>query len=416
MQEFSLKTEVFFGENALDHLLDKDSKCAFIVADPFTVKSGLIKNVTDRLDATDVPYLIYDDVVPDPPMDKVIVGVQKCLAIRPDCIMAVGGGSAIDFTEALIMFAHRAGPTFGPPFVAIPTTSGTGSEVTEVAVITDPEKKTKYPLVSEELIADVAILDAELVKTVPKKITADTGMDIIPHAIEAFVSTGNSEFSDALAERAIKLCCRYLCRSYLNANDMEARGKIHVASCMAGMAFANAFLGINHSLAHKLGAFHHLPHGIANALVLTDVMKYNSAEVPTKMGTFSQYDHPHTLARYAEIADCLNLGGNTDEEKLENLIKAINDLNAKVGIKETIKDYGIDEKDFLDRLDDMVEQAFDDQCTGANPRYPLMSEIKQMYLNAYYGKHFVEPEMPDQDLSNVKPDAIKTIYRKGKKA
>ena len=377
MQEFSLKTEVFFGENALDHLLDKDSKCAFIVADPFTVSSGLIKLVTDRLDATDVPYLIYDDVVPDPPMDKVIVGVQKCLGLRPDCIMAVGGGSAIDFTKAVKMFAHRADPTFDPPFVAIPTTSGTGSEVTEVAVITDPEKKTKYPLVSEELIADVAILDAELVKTVPKKITADTGMDIITHAIEAYVSTGTSEFSDALAERAIKLCCRYLCRSYLNPNDIEARGKIHVASCMAGMAFNEAGLGLNHGMAHQLGARFHIPHGRANAMLLPCIISYNSDI--TNM-TIPHDNLPACVKKYCEIAASLGIVNFNEVSTVRSFMNYIKILTREMDMPCCIKDVGgISKEDYFAAIDEMADAALKDATTKTNPRVPAKEDVVAIY-------------------------------------
>ncbi|MBQ8860031.1 MAG: iron-containing alcohol dehydrogenase, partial [Ruminococcus sp.] len=238
------------------------------------------------------------------------------------------------------------------------------------------------------------------------------------HAVEAYAAMLATDYTDGLAIQALKNIFKYLPRAYeIGQTDVEAREKMANAATIAGMAFANAFLGVCHSMAHKLGAFHHLPHGVANALMIEEVLRFNASEAPAKMGTFSQYDHTHTLARYAEIADALGLGGNTDEEKLEALIKAINDLKAQVGIKETIKDYGIDEEDFLNRLDDMVEQAFDDQCTGANPRYPLMSEIKQMYLNAYYGKHFTENAMPNaRDIIETKPDAIKTAYRKGKKA
>ena len=265
----------------------------------------------------------------------------------------------------------------------------------------------------------MAIIDTDFHMSAPKGLTAASGIDAVTHAVEAYAAMLATDYTDGLALQSLKNVFKYLPRAYENGQtDVEAREKMANAATMAGMAFANAFLGVCHSMAHKLGAFHHLPHGVANALMIEEVLRFNASEAPAKMGTFSQYDHPHTLARYAEIADYLGLGGKTDEEKLEKLIGAINDLKATVGIKETIKDYGIDEKAFLDNLDEMTEQAFDDQCTGANPRYPLMSEIKQMYLNAYYGKHFEEAEMPA--IKNVvksgKSDSIKAIYRKGKKA
>lgn len=271
-------------------------------------------------------------------------------------------------------------------FIAVPTSAGTGSEVTPFAVITDESTGVKYPLADYELLPNMAIIDTDMHMTAPKGLTSASGIDAVTHALEAYASVMATDYTDGLALRSLKMIFDYLPRAYDNGpNDPAAREKMANAATMAGMAFANAFLGVCHSMAHKLGAFHHLPHGIANALLICEVMRFNAAEVPTKMGTFSQYDHPHTLARYAEVADYLNLGGSTDEDKLENLIKAVEELKEKIGIKKTIKDYGIDEQDFLSRLDEMVEQAFDDQCTGANPRYPLMSEIKEMYLKAYYG-------------------------------
>lgn len=272
-------------------------------------------------------------------------------------------------------------------FIAVPTSAGTGSEVTPFAVITDEQSGIKYPLADYELMPKMAIVDADMMMDAPKGLTAASGIDAVTHALEAYASMLATDYTDGLALRSLKMIFEYLPRAYDNGpNDPKAREKMGNAATMAGMAFANAFLGVCHSMAHKLGAFHHLPHGIANALMIDDVLRFNASEAPSKMGTFPQYDHPHTLSRYAEVADYLGIKGKNDEEKLENLIKEIDKLKKKIGIKETIKEYGIDEKDFLDRLDDMTEQAFDDQCTGANPRYPLMSEIKQMYLNAYYGK------------------------------
>jgi acetaldehyde dehydrogenase/alcohol dehydrogenase len=272
-------------------------------------------------------------------------------------------------------------------FIAIPTTAGTGSEVTPFAVITDEKSGVKYPLADYELMPNMAIVDADLMMNAPKSLTAASGIDAVTHALEAYASMLATDYTDSMALGSLKIVFEYLPHAYDNGpNDPIAREKMANAATMAGMAFANAFLGICHSMAHKLGAFHHLPHGVSNALMINEVIRFNASETPAKMGTFPQYDHPHTLARYAQVADYLGIEGKNDEEKLENLIKALDDLKEKVGIKKTIKDYGIDEKDFLDRLDDMTEQAFDDQCTGANPRYPLMSEIKQMYLNAYYGK------------------------------
>ena len=330
-------------------------------------------------------------------------------AFEPDTIIALGGGSAMDAAKIMwVMYEHPEAdfedmamdfmdirkrvftfPKMGEKayFVAIPTSSGTGSEVTPFAIITDAETGVKWPIADYELLPNMAIVDVDNMMTQPKGLTSASGIDVMTHAIEAYVSIMATDYTDGLALKAAKAVFEYLPRAYDNgANDPEAREKMANASCMAGMAFANAFLGLNHSMAHKLGAFHHLPHGVANAVILTEVMRYNAAEVPTKMGTFSQYQYPHCKERYVECADFLHIKGKNDDEKFENLIAAIEELKEKVGIKKTIKDYGVDEKEFLRTLDEMTEMAFDDQCTGANPRYPLMKEIKAMYLKAYYGK------------------------------
>lgn len=331
-------------------------------------------------------------------------------AFKPDCIIALGGGSAMDAGKIMwVMYEHPevdfldmamrfmdirkrvyTFPKMGEKayFIAIPTSAGTGSEVTPFAVITDEKTGVKYPLADYELLPNMAIIDADFHMSAPKGLTAASGIDAVTHDLEAIAAMLATDYTDSLAMRSLKMIFEYLPRAYDNGpNDPEAREKMANAATMAGMAFANAFLGVCHSMAHKLGAFHHLPHGVANALMIDEVLRFNASETPRKMGTFPQYGYPHTLARYAEVADYLGIKGKNDKEKLNNLIKAIDELKARVGIKPTIKDYVPDEKDFLDRLDEMVEQAFDDQCTGANPRYPLMSEIKQMYLNAYYGKH-----------------------------
>ena len=338
-------------------------------------------------------------------------------AFEPDVIIALGGGSAMDAAKIMwVLYEHPEAdfmdmamrfidirkrvytfPKMGEKayFIAIPTSAGTGSEVTPFAVITDETTGVKYPLADYELLPNMAIIDTDFHMSAPKGLTAASGIDAVTHALEAYASVMATDYTDGLAKQALQVIFKYLPRAYDDGqNDVEAREKMANAATMAGMAFANAFLGVCHSMAHKLGAFHHIAHGVANALMIEEVLRFNSAEAPAKMGTFPQYRHPHALARYAEIADALGLGGNNDAEKLENLIAAVNALKARVGIKPTIRDYGVDEKDFLDRLDEMTEQAFDDQCTGANPRYPLMSEIKQMYLNAYYGRHFTEKETP----------------------
>lgn len=381
----------------------------FIVTDQFLYENGYTKPVTSKLDDMGIKHTTFYDVAPDPSLACAREGAKLMRAFEPDCIIAVGGGSAMDAAKIMwVMYEHPEAdfmdmamrfvdirkriysfPKMGEKayFIAVPTTAGTGSEVTPFAVITDETTGIKYPLADYELMPHMAIVDADMMMNAPKGLTAASGIDAVTHAIEAYASMLATDYTDSLALGALKIIFEYLPRAYDNgANDPIAREKMANAATMAGMAFANAFLGVCHSMAHKLGAFYHLPHGVANALMINEVLRFNSAEVPVKMGTFSQYGHPHTLARYAEIADHLGLGGKNNQEKLENLIKLIDDLKAKVGIKKTIRDYGVDEKEFLNRLDEMVEQAFDDQCTGANPRYPLMSEIKQMYLNAYYGK------------------------------
>ena len=396
---------------ALQELKDvMGKKRAFIVTDSFLYKSGFTKRITDKLDEMGIVYTTFADVEPDPSLASAQKGAEAMRKFEPDVIIAMGGGSAMDAGKIMwVLYEHPEAdfmdmamrfsdirkrvytfPKMGEKayFIAVPTSSGTGSEVTPFAVITDQETGIKYPLADYELMPNMAIVDADNMMTGPKGLTAASGIDAVTHALEAYASMMATDFTDGLALRALDVIFKYLPACYDNGmNEPFAREKVAHAATMAGMAFANAFLGVCHSMAHKLGAFHHLPHGIANALMIEQVIRFNSAEVPTKMGTFPQYDHPKTQARYAEVAKFLGLAGKNDAESVENLIKAINDLKARVGIKNSIQEYGVDETDFLNRLDDMTEQAFDDQCTGANPRYPLMKEIKQMYLNAYYGNN-----------------------------
>ena len=411
---FRAPQKVYIKKGCLPVALDElktvmGKKRAFIVTDSFLYKSGFTKCITDKLDEMGIAHDTFFDVAPDPTLACALEGVAQMRAFEPDTIIALGGGSAMDAGKIMwVLYEHPEAdfldmamrfidirkrvytfPKMGEKayFIAIPTSAGTGSEVTPFAVITDEKTGVKYPLADYELMPNMAIVDTDLHMSAPRGLTAASGIDAVTHALEAYASTMATDYTDGLAIQALKVIFKYLPRAYENGQtDVEAREKMANAATMAGMAFANAFLGVCHSMAHKLGAFHHLPHGVANALMIDEVLRFNAAEAPAKMGTFSQYDHPHTLRRYAEVAEALGLGGKTDEDKLNNLIKAIDELKVKVGIKKTIKEYGIDETDFLARLDDMVEQAFDDQCTGANPRYPLMSEIKQMYLNAYYGK------------------------------
>lgn len=396
---------------ALDELKNvMGKKRAFIVTDNFLYKNGFTKCITDKLEEMGIAHTTFFNVEPDPTLACAKEGVALMKAFEPDTIIALGGGSAMDAAKIMwVLYEHPEAdfldmamrfldirkrvytfPKMGEKayFIAIPTSAGTGSEVTPFAVITDEQTGIKYPLADYELMPNMAIIDTDLHMSAPKGLTAASGIDAVTHALEAIASMLATDYTDGLAKQALKVIFEYLPRAYDNGQtDYEAREKMANAATMAGMAFANAFLGICHSMAHKLGAFHHLPHGVANALMIDHVLRFNASEVPAKMGTFSQYDHPKTLRKYAEVAEYLGVTGKNDKEKLENLIKLIDGLKAKVGIKKSIKEYGIDEKDFLDRLDEMVEQAFDDQCTGANPRYPLMSEIKEMYLNAYYGKN-----------------------------
>lgn len=411
---FRAPEKVYFKKGCLPVALDElgtvmGKKKAFIVTDQFLYKNGYTKCVTDKLDSLGIMHTTFYNVAPDPTLACAKEGTAAMRLFEPDVIIAIGGGSAMDAAKIMwVMYEHPEAdfldmamrfmdirkriytfPKMGEKayFVAISTSSGTGSEVTPFAVITDETTGQKYPLADYELLPKMAIIDADMHMNQPKGLTAASGIDALTHALEAYASIMATEYTDGLALQAMKNIFEYLPAAYeLGAHDAVAREKMATASTMAGMAFANAFLGVCHSLAHKLGAYHHLPHGIANALLITDVMRFNAAEVPTKMGTFSQYKYPHCKARYVECADFLGIQGKDDDEKFENLIKAIEELKAKVGIKKTIADYGVKEEDFLATLDDMTEAAFDDQCTGANPRYPLMSEMKAMYLKAYYGK------------------------------
>ena len=405
--------KVYFKKGCMPVALDElgtvmGKKRCFIVTDSFLYKNGYTKGIEDKLNEMGIVHTCFYDVEPDPSLASAKAGAEAMRAFEPDCIIALGGGSAMDAAKVMWVLYENPDADFDDMamdfmdirkriytfpkmgkkayFVAIPTSSGTGSEVTPFAIITDKETGIKWPLADYELMPNMAIVDTDNMMSAPKGLTCASGIDVMTHAIEAYVSIMASDYTDSLALKAIKLVFDYLPRAYKDGNDVKARDHMANASCMAGMAFANAFLGVNHSLAHKLGAFHHLPHGIANALVLTEVMRYNSAEVPTKMGTFPQYQYPHALARYAEIGRFVGLTGKDDQEVFEKLLEKLEELKKAIEIKPTIRDYGVDEKYFLETLDEMTEQAFNDQCTGANPRYPLMSELKEIYLTAYYGK------------------------------
>ena len=390
-----------------------NKKKAFIVTDSFLYANGYTKPIETKLDEMGIMHTTFSEVAPDPTLACAKAGAKLMESFKPDVIIAVGGGSPMDAAKIMwVLYEHPevdfedmamrfmdirkrvyTFPHMGDRayFIAIPTSAGTGSEVTPFAVITDEESGIKYPLADYELLPDMAIVDADLMMNAPKGLTSASGIDAVSHALEAYASIMATDYTDGLAIQALKVLFEYLPKAYESAvtgvPDKEAREKMANAATMAGMAFANAFLGVMHSMAHKLGAYHHIPHGVANALMMNEVLMFNSKEAPTKMGTFSQYDHPHTLRRYAEIAEALGIGGADDREKLNGLLDRITALKDEIGIMPTIRDYVPDEEKFLSTLDEMSEQAFDDQCTGANPRYPLISEIKQMYLNAYYGEH-----------------------------
>ncbi len=415
-----LPEKVYFKKGCMPVALDElgnvmHKKKCFIVTDTFLYQNGYTKPITDKLDQLGIQYAVFSDVAPDPTLACAIEGTKAMTSFGPDVIIALGGGSAMDAGKIMwVMYEHPdvdfmdmamnfmdirkriyTFPKMGEKayFIAIPTSAGTGSECTPFAIITDEKSGTKYPLADYELLPNMAIIDADNMMNAPKGLTSASGIDAMTHALEAYASTMASDYTDGLALKAMKLIFEYLPSAYENgAADPIAREKMADAATIAGIAFANAFLGVCHSMAHKLGAYHHLPHGVANALLIEYVLRFNANPKPPKMGTFSQYQYPHAMERYAQCADYCGLGGNTTEEKFENLIAAVHALKDKIGIKHSIQEYGIDEKAFMETLDDMVENAFNDQCTGSNPRYPLMSEIKEMYLMAYYGKEYKEME------------------------
>ena len=400
---------------ALGELKDMGKKRAFIVTGPHLYKTGAAAPIFAKLDELGIQHTCFFNVPNDPTLACAREGAAQMAAFKPDVILALGGGSPMDAAKIMwVLYEHPEAdfedmamrfsdirkriykfPKMGEKayFIAVPTSAGTGSEATPFAVITDESTGIKYPLADYELMPNMAIVDVDYHMTAPKGLTASSGIDAVSHALEAYASVMATDYTDGLALRALKSLFAYLPRAYEDGSDVEAREKVANAATLAGMAFANAFLGVMHSMAHKLGAFHHIAHGLANALMMDEVLRFNAAEAPSKMGTFPQYDHPHTLARYAEIADALGCGGTTDQEKLDALIAKIDALKEAIGIKPTIRDYVPDEEAFLAKLDAMCEQAFDDQCTGANPRYPLMSEIKQLYLLAYYGEDIKKADL-----------------------
>ena len=410
---FRTPEKIFFKKGCMPVALRElgevyGKKRAFIVTDSFLYTSGFTKKIEKSLDEQGIVHTSFWSISPDPKLQDCLKGLEQLRAFNPDCIIAIGGGSAMDagkimwsmyenpeekFEDMSMDFMDIRKRVYTFPkmgkkafFVAIPTSSGTGSEVTPFSIITDANTGTKWPITDYELMPNMAIVDTDNMMTQPKGLTSASGVDVLTHCLEAYASVMASDYTDGLALRGMKLVFEYLPRAYDNPNDVEARDHMANASCLGGLAFANAFLGVNHSMAHKLGAYHHIPHGWANAVILTRVLRYNAAERPAKMGTFPQYDHPKTLHRYAEAARFCGVTGTDDKDVFEKFLVKIQELFDHVGVKHTIAEFGVDEQYFLDTLDEMSENAFNDQCTGANPRYPLISEIKSLYLDAYYGR------------------------------
>ncbi len=377
MKNFEVKTKICFGERALDRLASLPYRKILLIADPFVVSSGLIRQATGRLEQAGITYSVFDDVIPDPPVNKVIDGVRAALQFYPDCMIAIGGGSALDLSKSIRKFASEFDPSFRPWLIAIPTTSGTGSEVTSFAVITDPEKGIKYPLSEESMIPDEAILDEELVRSVPASITADTGMDVMTHAIEAYVSLNNNEFSAALAEKSVEICGQFLLRSYADANDTHARRKMHIASCLAGLAFNSASLGLNHGMAHQLGANFHIPHGKANALLLPHIIEFNSE---IDMHSRSRSVYAPCVRKYCNMARILGVSNFNEITTIHALVSYIRFMNKEMNIPLSVSELGgISEGEYMSRVEAMAEAALADACTATNPRVPTKSEVMELY-------------------------------------
>ena len=377
MKSFDIKTKIVFGEGALERLAHIGASRVFIVADPFVVKGGLIRYITEPLDRAGVRYTVFDDVIPDPPVEKVIAGVSALVACRPEVIVAVGGGSAIDLAKAVRKFATQMEPSLAPRLIAIPTTSGTGSEVTSFAVISDPENDRKYPLCADDMLPDEAILDEVLVKSVPASVTADTGMDVMTHAIEAYVSINNNEFSGALAEKSVEICGQFLLRSYASCEDSHARRKMHIASCLAGLAFNSASLGLTHGMAHQLGAKFHIPHGRANAMLLPLVIQYNSNIGKTSR---SRKEYDPCVRKYCNVARILGVSNLNEITTVHALVAYLRFMNSEMGIPASIRDLGsVSAADYFAEINDMARAALDDACTATNPRKPTFEDVVELY-------------------------------------
>lgn len=379
MKSFDIRTKIYFGENSLDRLANIPYNKAFIITDPFVVKSGMLQMITMRLQDGYTEYEVFSDVVPDPPLEKIELGVKALLNYDPDCVIAIGGGSAIDSAKSIREFASRASSK-NPALIAIPTTSGTGSEVTSFAVVTDPSKDIKYPLVSDSMLPTEAILDAALVKSVPAAVTADTGMDVLTHAIEAYVSINNNEFSAALAEKAIEICGTFLLRSYLDNNDTHARQKMHVASCLAGLAFNSASLGLNHGMAHALGGKFHIPHGRANAMLLPYIIEYNSG---ITIHSKSQKEYPPCVRKYVNVAKLLGCSNFNEITTVRALISWIQFMNKEMNIPLTVSQCGIDKTEYFNAIDSMADKAISDSCTATNPKVPTKLEVVSIFEHLY---------------------------------
>lgn len=377
MKEFEVRTKIYFGENSLDRIYDLDYKKILIITDPFAVSSNLISHITNRMNKTSAEYKIYSDVVPDPPVEKVIAGVKTVLDFRPECIMAVGGGSAIDLSKSIRKFTEQMDSTLRPHLIAVPTTSGTGSEVTSFSVITDPSKNVKYPLASYDMIPDEAILDEVLVKSVPPTVTADTGMDVMTHAIEAYVSLNNNEFSGALAEKAVEICGQFLIRSYSSNEDTHARRKMHIASCLAGLAFNSASLGLNHGMAHQLGAQFHIPHGRANAILLPYILEYNSE---INKNSKSKPVYAPCVHKYCNLARILGVNNFNEITTMHALVSYIRFMNKEMNIPLNISELGtVSEEEYMSKIEAMAEAALADACTATNPRVPTKAQVMDIY-------------------------------------